>query len=41
MKLKYGMNPHQDDAELVDNNALELMNGSPSAINILDALKAW
>ena len=41
MKLKYGMNPHQDYAELADNKSLELVNGSPSVINILDALNAW
>jgi AICAR transformylase/IMP cyclohydrolase PurH len=41
MKLKYGMNPHQDYAELADNKSLEFVNGSPSVINILDALNAW
>lgn len=41
MKLKYGMNPHQDFAELVDNGHFEFVNGNPSIINILDALNAW
>ncbi|MCF8358498.1 MAG: 5-aminoimidazole-4-carboxamide ribonucleotide transformylase [Prolixibacteraceae bacterium] len=42
MKLKYGMNPYQDFAEVIDpQNALELVNGTPSVINVLDALNAW
>ncbi|MBN1646605.1 MAG: phosphoribosylaminoimidazolecarboxamide formyltransferase [Spirochaetales bacterium] len=41
MKLKYGMNPNQDYAELEDNDALRLINGLPSVINILDALNSW
>jgi phosphoribosylaminoimidazolecarboxamide formyltransferase/IMP cyclohydrolase len=42
MKLKYGMNPYQDYAEVIDpNNALELKNGNPSVINVLDALNSW
>ncbi|MBE9468417.1 MAG: 5-aminoimidazole-4-carboxamide ribonucleotide transformylase [Bacteroidetes bacterium] len=42
MILKYGMNPYQDYAEIVDNsNALTLLNGNPSVINILDALNSW
>jgi len=42
MKLKYGMNPYQDYAEVIDkHNALELKNGNPSVINILDALNSW
>jgi len=42
MKLKYGMNPYQDYAEVIDNsNALELLNGNPSVINVLDALNSW
>lgn len=42
MKLKYGMNPYQDFAEVIDKqNALEVKNGSPSVINILDALNSW
>lgn len=42
MKLKYGMNPYQDYAEVIDkHNALELKNGNPSVINVLDALNSW
>jgi phosphoribosylaminoimidazolecarboxamide formyltransferase / IMP cyclohydrolase len=42
MKLKYGMNPYQDKAEITDpNNALQLINGTPSVINVLDALNSW
>ncbi len=42
MKLKYGMNPYQDWAEVDDpKNALQLVNGSPSVINVLDGLNAW
>jgi len=42
MKLKYGMNPNQDYAEVIDkNNALKLKNGNPSIINVLDALNSW
>ncbi|HOT14601.1 MAG TPA: phosphoribosylaminoimidazolecarboxamide formyltransferase [Bacteroidales bacterium] len=42
MKLKYGMNPYQDYAEVIDSkNALQLKNGSPSVINVLDALNSW
>lgn len=41
MKLKYGMNPNQEFAELVDNDDLKLLNGNPSIINVLDALYSW
>jgi len=42
MKLKYGMNPNQDTAEVLDpHNALEILNGLPSMINMLDGLNAW
>ena len=42
MILKYGMNPYQDYAEIIDNsNALTLLSGNPSVINILDALNSW
>lgn len=42
MILKYGMNPYQDYGEVIDNsNALTLMNGNPSVINVLDALNSW
>jgi phosphoribosylaminoimidazolecarboxamide formyltransferase / IMP cyclohydrolase len=42
MKLKYGMNPYQDYAEVIDpKGALTLKNGNPSVINVLDALNSW
>jgi phosphoribosylaminoimidazolecarboxamide formyltransferase/IMP cyclohydrolase len=45
MKLKYGCNPHQSfaSAEVVGGGALplEVLGGSPSMINLLDALNAW
>lgn len=42
MKLKYGMNPNQGFAEVIDpKDALQLLNGRPSVINVLDALNSW
>ena len=45
MKLKYGINPHQSFAEAaaIDpaSRPVEVMNGNPSYINLLDALNAW
>ncbi len=45
MRLKYGCNPHQAYAvaEPLDESRapLRLLNGTPSLINILDALNAW
>ncbi len=45
MRLKYGCNPHQDyaAAEALEAaaGAVELLNGTPSLINLLDALNAW
>jgi AICAR transformylase/IMP cyclohydrolase PurH len=45
MKLKYGCNPHQGfaSAEPAAGAALpiEVLNGRPSYINVLDALNAW
>jgi phosphoribosylaminoimidazolecarboxamide formyltransferase/IMP cyclohydrolase len=45
MRLKYGTNPHQSYAALepLDGGKLpiELLNGTPSLINLLDALNAW
>lgn len=42
MKLKYGMNPNQDFAEVIDKaGAVTLLNGNPSVINMLDALNSW
>lgn len=42
--LKYGCNPHQKHALLVDPNekpVLEFLNGTPGYINLLDALRGW
>ena len=42
--LRYGCNPHQKPAFLVtegDPGPLEVLNGAPSLINVLDALGAW
>ena len=41
MLLKYGMNPNQKFAEIEDNDNLRILNGSPSYINLLDALNSW
>lgn len=43
MQLKYGCNPHQAFASLEPLGAapIELLNGQPSMINLLDALNAW
>jgi len=45
MRLKYGCNPHQSYAALepLDGGKLpvELLNGTPSLINLLDFLNAW
>jgi phosphoribosylaminoimidazolecarboxamide formyltransferase/IMP cyclohydrolase len=42
MKLKYGMNPYQYFAEVIDNaGAFKTLNGNPSVINVLDALNSW
>jgi phosphoribosylaminoimidazolecarboxamide formyltransferase/IMP cyclohydrolase len=45
MKLKYGANPHQSFAEAVPldpkTHPVEVLNGNPSYINVLDALNAW
>jgi len=44
MKLKYGMNPNQKYAEILEKKSLlpiEILNGKPGFINILDALNAW
>jgi phosphoribosylaminoimidazolecarboxamide formyltransferase/IMP cyclohydrolase len=42
-RLKYGCNPHQTFAsvELPTDGALLVLNGTPSFINILDALNGW
>ncbi len=45
MKLKYGCNPHQSFASLEalreGTSPVEVLNGNPSLINVLDALNAW
>jgi phosphoribosylaminoimidazolecarboxamide formyltransferase/IMP cyclohydrolase len=43
MQLKYGCNPHQKfaSAEALEAAPVELLNGAPSIINLLDALNAW
>ena len=44
IKLKYGLNPHQEFARLVfegDRPPLRILNGTPGYINILDMLAAW
>jgi phosphoribosylaminoimidazolecarboxamide formyltransferase/IMP cyclohydrolase len=45
MRLKYGTNPHQSFAQAVPvvdgTRPIEVLNGSPSLINLLDALNAW
>ncbi len=42
--LRYGLNPHQKQARLVNEGPgepLKVLNGAPGYINILDALGAW
>jgi AICAR transformylase/IMP cyclohydrolase PurH len=45
MQLKYGINPHQSFAEATPLDPatapVEVLNGNPSYINLLDALNAW
>lgn len=43
MELKYGCNPHQKPARLIMPEAtpLQILNGMPGYINMLDALGAW
>ncbi len=43
IRLKYGLNPHQGRARVVMEGAgpLQVLNGKPSYINVLDALSAW
>jgi AICAR transformylase/IMP cyclohydrolase PurH len=43
IKLKYGCNPQQTPAQMnvPDNSGFRVLNGTPSYINILDALGAW
>ena len=42
--LRYGLNPHQKPARLIldeQSPNIEVLNGAPGYINILDALNAW
>jgi phosphoribosylaminoimidazolecarboxamide formyltransferase/IMP cyclohydrolase len=45
MRLRYGCNPHQKEAEAgpidSDRCPVEIVNGAPGMINLLDALNAW
>lgn len=43
IRLKYGLNPHQQPARLIQPAAapLQVLNGAPGYINLLDALGAW
>jgi phosphoribosylaminoimidazolecarboxamide formyltransferase/IMP cyclohydrolase len=45
MDLRYGNNPHQPNASATPidpaNAPIEIVNGAPSMINLLDALNAW
>jgi len=44
LELKYGCNPYQKNAKVIFNSTespLKVLNGTPSYINILDALAAW
>lgn len=43
IELKYGCNPHQVPASIAvpENSGFKVLNGTPSYINILDALGAW
>lgn len=43
LPLKYGCNPNQQPAKLItpEDSPLAVVNGSPSYINLLDALRSW
>jgi AICAR transformylase/IMP cyclohydrolase PurH len=43
LELKYGCNPHQKNARVIFDGVppLKVLNGTPSYINILDAIAAW
>ncbi|HHV60029.1 MAG TPA: phosphoribosylaminoimidazolecarboxamide formyltransferase [Clostridiaceae bacterium] len=44
IKLKYGFNPHQKPARVYMENGdlpINVLNGSPGYINLLDALNSW
>ena len=41
MLLRYGMNPNQKYAEIIENTKLPFEILNPGLINILDALNSW
>ena len=42
LSLKYGVNPHQQNASISSaTDELQVLNGKPGYINLLDALTAW
>lgn len=44
MQLRYGVNPHQAFARaeaIGDRSPIKLLSGTPSYVNVLDALNAW
>jgi AICAR transformylase/IMP cyclohydrolase PurH len=44
IELKYGLNPHQKHARVImdmEEPPLRVLNGTPGAINVMDALGAW
>jgi len=44
IELRYGMNPHQKPARIYVNQGalpLQMLNGTPGYINLLDALNSW
>ena len=44
IKLRYGMNPHQAPARIYINEGalpIQMLNGAPGYINLLDALNGW
>ncbi|MFL3659107.1 MAG: phosphoribosylaminoimidazolecarboxamide formyltransferase, partial [Opitutales bacterium] len=43
ISLRYGTNPHQEEAflQLPDPSPLRILNGAPGFINMLDALTSW
>jgi phosphoribosylaminoimidazolecarboxamide formyltransferase/IMP cyclohydrolase len=44
LTLRYGVNPHQKPAQIYTMNGelpLQVLNGSPGTINLLDALNGW
>ena len=44
IELKYGLNPHQKLARVImdmEEPPLRVLNGTPGAINVMDALGAW